>query len=193
MKPAVSKKKVELESLVVNLQYAFEKGLDLENRVIRLTDDIDDHHFDWFDTCLTALESLNRKAVTIRISSYGGNPDIALGIVGRMRNSKVTKINTEGYGVVMSAATAILAAGDNRKMSSLAQFMHHEASYAVEGRHSEIQHEVKIAQRLSEMWCLLMNELTGIPKQYWITRGVGKDYYLTPEQCLKLNIIDEIM
>ncbi len=188
-----SKQKIELDSLALNLEYGFNKGVDLQNRIIRLTDDIDDHHFDWFDSCLTALESMSRKTVTMRISSYGGNPDMALAIIGRMRNSSVVKINTEGYGVIMSAATAILAAGDHRKMSSLAQFMHHESSYTVEGRHSEVQHEVKTHQRLSEMWCSLMYDLTGTPKQYWMTRGVGKDYYLDAKQCLELNVIDEIM
>lgn len=186
------KKKIELDQFALNLEYSFNKGLDLNNRIIRLTEDIEDEHFDWFDSCLTTLESLNRKQITIRINSYGGNPDTALAIIGRMRNTTVSKINTEGYGVIMSAATAILAAGDNRKMSSLAQFMHHETSYSVEGRHSEIQHEVKTAQRLSVMWCSLMCDLTGVPKQYWLSKGVGLDYGLTAEQCLELNIVDEI-
>lgn len=188
-----SKKIVELEKLALNLEYSFNRGVDLQNRIIRLTEDIEEHHFDWFDSALTALESLSKATVTLRISSYGGDVYSALGIIGRMRNTTVAKIQTEGYGKIMSAATAILAAGDYRKMSSLAEFMHHEASYSVEGRHSEIQHEVRNSQKLSEKWCSLMNELTGIPKQYWSTRGVGNDYYLTADQCLKLNVVDEVV
>lgn len=186
------KKIIELERLALNLEYSFNRGVDLDNRIIRLTEDIEDHHFDWFDSAITALETISRKAITIRISSYGGDVYTALGIIGRMQNSTVSKINTEGYGKIMSAATAILAAGDNRSMSKLAEFMHHESSYGVEGRHSEIVHEVKVSERLSLKWSKLMSDLTGIPEEYWTKKGVGNDFYISAEKCLELNIVDEI-
>ena len=186
------KKTQKLDRLALNLEYSFNRGVDLDNRIIRLTEDIEEHHFDWFDSALTALESESRRRVTLRISSYGGDVYSALGIIGRMRNSKCL-IDTEGYGKIMSASTAILAAGHYRKMSSLTEFMHHESSYdAGYGRESEHNNALKQSQSLSEKWCLLMSELTGIPKQYWLTKGVGKDYYLDAEQCLKLNIVDEV-
>lgn len=184
-------KRIELEQLALNLDYAFNRGVDIEHRVIQLTEDIDDHHFDSFDSAMTTLEGISRKAITIKINSYGGDVYTALGIIGRMFESKC-KIHTKGYGKIMSASTAILAAGDKRSMSRLAQFMHHEASYSVEGRHSDIQHEVKQSQNLSEIWCSLMSELTNIPKQYWMQKGQGKDFYLTPMRCLDLNIVDEV-
>ena len=184
-------KRIALESLALNLEYAFNRGVDLENRVIQLTEDIDDHHFDFFDSAMTTLEAMNKKTITIKINSYGGDAYTALGIIGRMMESKC-RLHTKGYGKIMSASTAILAAGHKRSMSRLAEFMHHESSYAVEGRHSEIQHEVKMSQNLSEKWCSLMSELTGIPKQYWMQQGKGKDFYLSPDKCLDLNIVDEI-
>lgn len=185
-------KNQELDRLVINLDYSFNKGLDLESRIIRLTEDIEEHHFDWFDSALTALESLGRKRVTLRISSYGGDVYAALGIIGRMRKSKCL-IDTEGYGKIMSAATAILAAGHKRSMSTLAQFMHHESSYEIgHARESEHATFLKESRNLSEMWCSLMNELTGIPKQFWSQQGVGKDLYLSAEKCLSLNIVDEV-
>lgn len=186
------KKIVALERLALNLEFSFNRGVDLDNRIIRLTEDIEDHHFDWFDSALTALESESKKTVTIRISSYGGDVYTALGIIGRMQNSTVSKINTEGYGKIMSAATAILAAGDKRSMSKLAEFMHHESSYGVEGRHSEIVHEVKVSERLSLKWSELMHEFTGIPAAYWLKKGVGNDFYISAEDCLELNIVDEV-
>jgi len=184
-------KKVALDELALNLEYAFNKGIDLQNRIIRLTEDIEEHTFDWFDTAMTALESDGRKAITIKINSYGGDVYAALGIIGRMRESKCQLI-TKGYGKIMSASTAILAAGDKRYMSTLAEFMHHESSYSVEGRHSDIQHEVKQSQSLSVKWSELMFELTGVSVDYWMTKGVGKDFYITAEKCLELNIIDEL-
>lgn len=185
-------KKIELEQFALNLECSFDRGLDIDNRIIRLTEDIEEHHFDWFDAALTTLESISRKRITLRISSYGGDVHTATGIIGRMRRSKCL-INTEGYGKIMSAATAILAAGHNRSMSDLAEFMHHEASYdAGWGRESEHEDALKNSQKLSEKWCSLMFELTGIPKQFWLQQGVRKDFYMDAERCLKLNIIDEI-
>lgn len=185
------RKPSEFEQLTLTLDYAFNRGVDLANRTIQLTEDIEDHHFDHFDTAMSALESLNRKAITLKINSYGGDVYTALGIIGRMRESKC-QIITKGYGKIMSACTAILAAGDKRSMSILAEFMHHESSYSVEGRHSEIQHEVKQAQTLSDRWCNLMSDLTGVPSTYWSSRGVGKDFYMSAEKCLELNIVDEV-
>ena len=184
-------KRIELEQLALNLDYAFNRGVDLEIRVIQLTEDIDDHHFDIFDSAMTTLEGLNRQTITIKVNSYGGDVYTSLAIIGRMNESKC-RLHTKGYGKIMSASTAILAAGDKRSISSLALFMHHEMSYSVEGRHSEIQHEVKQSQNLSEKWSKLMFELTGIPANYWASRGIGKDFYLTPEKCVELNIADEV-
>ena len=92
----------------------------------------------------------------------------------------------------MSAATAILAAGNKRKMSSLAEFMHHESSYEVGGRHSEIVHEVKVSERLAQKWSELMFELTGTPVEYWAKKGVGVDFYISADMCLELNIVEEV-
>lgn len=186
------KQRIELEQLALNLDYSFNRGVDLNNRIIRLTEDIEDHHFDWFDASLTALESMNRQRVTLKVSSYGGDVYAALGIIGRMKKSKCL-IDTEGFGKIMSAATAILAAGHQRSISRFAEFMHHESSYeAGYARESEHQEALRHSLKLSEKWCALMQELTGTPKEYWRKKGVGKDLYLTPEQCLKLNVVDEI-
>lgn len=183
---------LKLELLAFNMEYAFNRGVDLENRVIQLTEDIEEHCFDYFDAALTTLERLNRrKTVTIKINSFGGDIYTTLAIIGRMKESSCP-IHTKGYGKIMSAATAILAAGDKRSMSRLAFFMHHEASYAVDGRHSEIQHHVEQAQTESEVWCDLMFQLTGTAKEYWLNQGVGKDLFLLPDQCLALNVIDKV-
>lgn len=184
-------KKIELDMLALNLDYSFNKGVDLSNRIIRLTEDIEEHHFDWFDSALTALESLNRKRITLRISCFGGDVYSALGIIGRMQASKCL-IDTEGYGKIASAATAILAAGHSRKLSRLSEFMHHEMSAGIDGRLSEMDNELRQYKKMEQMWAKLMFELTDIPSTYWLTHGTGKDYYLTPDQCRRLNIVDEV-
>lgn len=185
------RKNPQLELMTLNLDYAFNRGVDMQRRIIQLTEDIDDHHFDFFDTAMTTLESINRKTITIKINSYGGDVYTTLGILGRMQESPC-KLHTKGYGKIMSASTAILAAGDKRSMSNLAWLMHHESSYSVDGKHSQIQHEVEVSEALSQQWYALMSELTGVSSKFWASKGTGKDFYLTPQKCLDLNIVDEL-
>lgn len=185
------KKQSQNELFAINLEYAFNRGVDLERRVIQLTEEIEDHHFDFFDASMNTLEAISRKTITIKISSYGGSTTAALGIIGRMLESKCL-LHTKGYGKIMSAATAILAAGNKRSISRLAEFMHHEASYEISGKHSEIKSEVRQMERNEQLWNRLMSELTSLPLEYWAKRGVGTNFYLTPERCLELNIADEV-
>jgi ATP-dependent protease ClpP protease subunit len=180
----------ELEKLAFNLEYSFNRGVDLDNRIIQLTEDIEEHHFDHFDSAMTALESLNRKGITIKINSYGGDVHTSLAILGRLLESPC-RIHTKGYGKIMSASTAILAAGHKRSISRLATFMHHETSYVVEGKNSEVTHEVEYINQEEQRWNDLMEELTGTPAHYWATNGIGKNLYLTPQKCIDLGIVDE--
>lgn len=187
------KRRKQVDEKALNLEYAFNYGVDLENRIIRLTEDIQEYHFDMFDCALTALENESRKSVTLRLSSYGGDMYTALAIIARMRNSKVAGFITEGYGKIMSGATAILAAGDKRSISNLTHVMHHEPSYEIEyDKHSNIQREVKESETLSQLWASLFSELTGLPKQFWYEKAKTHDFYMTPEQCLQYNIVDEV-
>ena len=180
-----------LDSFVVNVEYAFNRGVDFQNRIIQLTEDIDEGHFEFLDSAMTTLEKLNRKTITIKINSYGGDVYTALGMIGRMRESKCL-IHTKGYGKIMSASTAILAAGHKRSMSRFAEFMHHESSYELAGKHSEISHEVATVEKQEERWAEVMEEFTGTPKDFWKRAGVSVNYYMNAERCLELNIVDEV-
>ena len=100
----------------LNLQYAFDRDVDFKSRVIRISEEIDAGVFDKIDAAMNHLERSCRKMITIKINSEGGSVYDALAIVGRLTSSKC-KIVTEGHGRVMSAATLILACGDERKMS----------------------------------------------------------------------------
>lgn len=181
----------KLTQIALLLEYAFEHKVDFKNRIIKLSKDIDAEEFDRVDTALTEMESQSRAGVTIKINSSGGEVYHALAIIGRLKKSKC-KITTEGYGHVMSAATMILAAGDSRHISKYAFFMHHEASYEVDGRHSFVKNEVKQKDKEEELWSKWMEELTKTPMKFWLKQGIGKDAYFSAEELLKLGVVDEV-
>lgn len=183
----------EVENFRFNLETSFERGVDIQNRIIRLTEDIGEHHFDWFDAAMTILENISKRKITIKVNSYGGDVHTAMAIVDRIRESKCSMIETRGYGKIMSASTIILAAGRRRLISKYAMFMDHESSYQVEGNHAHVKREVEAQEALSALWCNLLQDLTKLPAEFWLKKYQGGlSVYLTPEDCLQYNIVDEV-
>lgn len=181
----------KLTQTALLLEYSFGFKVDFKNRIITISGDIDQEQFEIVEAGLTEMESQSRAGVTIKINSSGGEVYQALAIVGRLKESKC-KITTKGYGHIMSAATMILAAGDSRKISRHSFFMHHEASYALEGKHSHLKNEVKQAEKEERFWAEWMTEYSTAPKNFWATNGVGVNAYFTAQELLDLGVVDEI-
>jgi ATP-dependent protease ClpP protease subunit len=181
--------KLSLASL--QLHYAFDYGIDFQNRIIKITGPIEPPQFDLFDAAITQMESSSRKTITVKINSYGGETYEALAILGRMRQSNC-KIVTEAFGKVMSAATIILAGGDRRRFSKYATFMHHESSYGIEDSHSRIKSIVEQMEREELLWAETMAKFSKKPAKFWLEIGVHLDEFFNAEQLLKTGLIDEI-
>ena len=177
--------------LEVQLNYAFEYGVDFANRSITLTESIEYPMFDFIDAAMSRLELESEKDIKIKIYSPGGGVYNALAIIGRIRNSKC-KIITEGYGQIMSAATIILAAGDYRRISEFSWYMHHESQYGIEGRHSEIKNYVEQCDKEEKQWAEIMARFSKKDVDFWLNTGVGLDEYMTPQELMEYGVIDEI-
>lgn len=182
----------KLTQAAIILEYAFNYNVNFKERVITISREIDEIEFDRLDNALTELEAQNRQTVTIRINSPGGHVYHALAMVGRLKRSPC-HIITEGYGHIMSAATMLLAAGDKRKISKYSFFMHHESSYALEGKHSDIKHNVQQMEREEQKWAKWMEELTKKPAKFWLKTGVGNDAYFEAEELVELGVADEVI
>ena len=185
----------------LHLAFAFD-GVNFKKRIITLcpdSGDINDPYryeiqpdsFIFMDAALTEMETQSKATITIRIMSWGGSVPVALGIVGRIRKSNC-KIITEGYGTIESAATMILACGDERRISRYSTFMHHEASYQIEGRHSSIKAEVEHVEREEKLWAQYMAEMTKKDEEFYLTEGVHIDAKWTPEQLVEFGIVEKI-
>lgn len=165
--------------------------VNLKSRVINLTGSIDGKAFRRFDMAMTELERLNSEGITIRINSDGGTAVDALAMLGRIENSKC-HITVEGYGEVQSAATILLAAGDHRRISKYAWFMHHEDSDELKGTMSSIEAQLKQGKRAEAIWNKAMAEYTKKDYKFWSRTGVGEDAYFTPQELLEMGVVDEV-
>lgn len=181
----------KLAQAALLLEYSFGFKVDFKNRIIVISGDIDSDTFEIVEAAMTEMESQSRKTITIKINSPGGEVYQALAIVGRIRDSKC-KIVTIGYGHMMSAATMILAAGHDRSASKYSFFMHHESSYEVDGKHSEIKNEVAQAEIEDDCWSEWMEELTKKPKKFWKKTGSGVNAYFKPKELVGLGVIDYV-
>lgn len=139
----------------------------------------------------SVIEALNSvdSHVTVRITSSGGDPDIALAIAGLLeaRGNVVTEV----YGQCYSAATLIFAAGTRRRMHRWAWIMVHEGSEAVDGTATALKHTAKHMERSELHWNSIMAERTGTDAKVWEKLN-ERDTYLNAEEALKLNLATEI-
>ncbi len=190
---AVKAADAKLTQAAMQLEYSFDRGVNFKDRSITIVGPIEEPWFDVVDAAMSEFErSSKKKTVTVKVYSEGGSVAEAMAIVGRLRRSGC-HIVTEGYGIIMSAATIILACGHRRKMSTYAQFMHHESSYEVSGRHSEIIAYVKQAEKEERQWAQCMARFSNKTEKFWYDWGIAIDKFLTVEGCIKYGVVDEAL
>lgn len=116
-----------------------------------------------------------------------------LGIIGRITSSKCHVI-TRGFGKIMSAATLILASGDERLMDENAWLMMHEMSDKIKGKMSDIgveyRHSLQLEAQMYAMYEKFSKEKTKAATFKKLC--VGKDHYISAEDTLKLGLVDRI-
>lgn len=183
----------KLTQTAMQLEYSFDRGVNFKDRSITIVGEITEPWFDVVDAAMSEFERVSKKkTVTVKIYSEGGSVYEALAIVGRLKKYNC-HIVTEGYGIIASAATILLACGDRRKMSKYAEFMHHESSYEVGGRHSEIVAYTKQAEKEERRWSKWMAEFSKKTEKFWYEWGKHIDKYLTAAECIKYGVVDEVL
>ena len=183
----------KLTQTAMQLEYSFDRGVNFKDRSITVVGEIGEGWFDIVDAAMSEFERASKKTVTVKIYSEGGSVYEALAIVGRLKSSKC-HIVTEGYGVIASAATILLACGNRRKMSNYAQFMHHESSYGLEiARHSQNLSVVKQAEKEEKLWSKWMSNFSKKTEKFWYDWGKHIDKWLIAEECIKYGVVDETL
>lgn len=158
-----------------------------------MNDDVDEFSLDLFQKALDEFEKNEDSAIRIEISSYGGSVYDMLGMVDRIKSSPCHVI-TRGFGKIMSAATFILAAGDERIMGTNSWMMIHQLSSWYDGKGEEIRNEAKHVETLMKQLYDLYEQLSkGKTKAKNFAKMCEKDYYLTAQEALELGLIDKVL
>jgi len=135
----------------------------------------------------------NPEPIQVYIDSYGGYVYQCFGLLSVMERSQ-TPIHTIVTGCAMSAGFMILISGHKRFAHKLSTPLYHQVSSGAVGTVKEMEEKLEESKRLQKQLEDIVKERTDITKkrlrEIFDTK---KDWYMTSEEALELNVVDEIL
>lgn len=129
--------------------------------------------------------------ITIYIQSEGGDVYAGFSGMNHLKQSRV-KIYTVADGCCASAATFLLLGGAYRYVNPHTQVLIHQISTSgFWGKFEELKDEMEMCDKLMKTLKQLYKENTSIPDKT-LKLLMKRDVYLSPEECLEFQIVDEI-
>ena len=140
-------------------------------------------------------EELQPDAITLIINSPGGSVHSAFHLIDIMKTSDIP-IHTVGQGLVASCGILTLMAGDkgHRRVTHNTSVMSHQYSWGSSGKEHELYAKVKefefSSQRMIEHYKKCTKKSESYIRKHLLS---ATDVWLSPEECLKHGVVDEII
>ena len=166
-----------------------------EDRLVVLHGEVNEHSISNIIVQLLQLANQNHKPIYLVISTYGGSVDEMFSLYDTIKFLPCP-VHTIALGKVMSAGVLLLAAGvkGKRMIGRSARIMIHPISGGVLGNVFEAMNEMKEFERLQNlMVTALMSETTLKKQEVDEFMKAGYDFFITPEQAVKMGIVDKII
>ena len=144
---------------------------------------------------LLLLANQNHKPIHLVISTYGGSVDEMFSLYDTIKFLPCP-VHTIALGKVMSAGVLLLASGvkGKRMIGRSARIMVHPISGGVVGNVFEAMNEMKEFERLQDLMTQALLSETNMKKEDIDSlMKAGHDCFLTPEQAIKMGIVDKII
>ncbi len=141
------------------------------------------------------LAETSRDPIHLIVSTYGGSADEMFGLYDTIKLLPCP-VHTVGLGKVMSAGVLLLASGTKgrRLMGARSRIMVHSVSAGIYGNVFDIENETRELRRLHDlMVSSLVEETKMTRKQVERILDPKLDVYLTPDEAIKLGIIDKVI
>lgn len=133
------------------------------------------------------------ERITLMINSPGGRVDSCLTLIDTMKTSAIP-VDTFCTGMAASCGVLTLMAGEHRYASSTSQIMSHQYSAGSGGKEHELYGRIKSFEHTSRWMEDHYAECTGNSIKKIRKHLLGPtDVWLTAEEALDWNIIDEIL
>lgn len=178
-------------------------GVDIKNRRIYFGVNLDQNDASEFSdftpgSVEVAIRAMHRmalegpgKPIEIHMNSYGGDPYAMLRLHDEILSCPC-QVKFIGGGAIMSAATWILAACDERYLHPNATVMVHDGSDGFEGKHTDGQIQAGEMRRLQDLLYDIYAANSHMPKEFW-QDVCQRDLYLTASEAVSLGLADKIM
>lgn len=145
---------------------------------------------------LKNIELGKRQPIELVINSYGGSIYEMLGTLGLIEQFKKEfkyTIVTTLTGKAMSCGAILFLFGDIRRMYSYGTLLFHQLSTANWGNYEQLKVGFEENTRLQNLLDKIIVEKTNIPSGMLKEKTKGLDWYISPEECIKLGIATEII
>jgi len=166
-----------------------------DDRLVVLHGEVNEHSISSVIVQLLHLANQNHKPIHLVISTYGGSVDEMFSLYDTIKFLPCP-VHTIALGKVMSAGVLLLASGvkGKRMIGRSARIMIHPISGGVLGNVFEAMNEMKEFERLQDlMVSALMSETTMKKEEIDKLMKAGHDFFVTPEQAIKMGIVDKII
>jgi ATP-dependent Clp protease protease subunit len=164
-------------------------------RIVVLHGDVNEHSISNVIVQLLQLANISHKPIHLVVSTYGGSVDEMFSLYDTIKFLPCP-VHTIALGKVMSAGVLLLSAGvkGNRMIGRSARIMMHPISGGVVGNVFEEMNEVKEHERLQNLMVeSLVRETSMSKEEIEKIMKAGHDYFLTPEQAIKMGIVDKLV
>jgi len=165
----------------------------LEDRIILLTGEIDDHLANIIVSELLYLDSINHQDISIYINSPGGSVTAGFAIYDTM-NFIESDVSTICIGMAASMGAFLLSSGSKGKRFVLpnSEVMIHQPLGVAQGQATEIkiaaEHILRTRQKLND----ILAKNTGKEKSI-IEHDTERDFFMDAKEALDYGIIDKIL
>lgn len=133
-----------------------------------------------------------KPEIRLFINSNGGDMFAGFSAHDQLQQLRVP-VTTIAVGCCASAATFILLGGSKKMIGQRAHILIHQlATDGFWGKFEEMKDEMKNCKKFMDMAKALYEENCDIPEKK-MKNLMKKDIYLSPEECVKWKIVDEIM
>jgi ATP-dependent Clp protease protease subunit len=166
-----------------------------DDRLVVLHGEVNEHSISSVIVQLLHLANQNHRPIHLVISTYGGSVDEMFSLYDTIKFLPCP-VHTIALGKVMSAGVLLLASGvkGKRMIGRSARIMIHPISGGVLGNVFEAMNEMKEFERLQDlMVSALMSETTMKKEEIDKLMKAGHDFFVTPEQAIKMGIVDKII
>ncbi len=165
----------------------------LKDRIIILTDEINDNNANIVVAQLLYLDSINHDDISLYINSPGGSITAGMAIYDTMNFIK-SDVSTICIGMCASMAAFLLSSGKKGKRYALpnSEVMIHQPLGGAQGQATEIKIAAERILKLKEKLNKLLSSQTGKDLKT-IELDTERDHFLDADEALEYGLIDKIL